>query len=107
MRDVYSQQIAVADINATLLPLYTVPAGTVLIVRDIEAYNFGGVADKLYVTTLGAGRPTGFVWVVEGPASGVTSQWQGRLVLKSGDELQAQAVASTWSLMVSGYVLET
>lgn len=85
--------------------LYTVPAGYVAVVRDIEAWNFGGETDQLFTTANVPGPLAVAVWVTPEVAPNEWAQWKGRAVFNAGDILQAQASSSSWSLFISGYLL--
>lgn len=101
----YSVRLGAADVAAELVVLYTVPADYVAVVRDIEAWNFGGETDKLFTTANIPGPLAVAVWVTPEVATDEWTQWQGRLVMNAGDVLQAQGIASSWTVVASGYLL--
>jgi len=82
--------------------VYTVPTGKVAVIRSIEfgaqsapansaAVNLFGVAEIASIETVNQYR---------------TVHWDGRTVLDAGDVIAVQAIAGTWSFIISGYLLD-
>lgn len=89
--------------SGAVTTLYTVPAGKVAVLRDVEATSVGTTV-TLYVLVLG-----GVVlreW--SSTSAGQSFPWTGRQVLNAGEALNAYAPTSQqWSLLVSGYLLDS
>lgn len=86
--------------------LYTVPAGFVVVVRDLEVYNFSSSAIVQVQVQLGvSGSTSGVLAFVNNVASQVCAQWKGRAVVNAGESLVAFSTGSSFSMLVSGYLL--
>lgn len=102
MTALYSTQFAAGtEAGGSTTVVYTVPTGYVAVVRDIEvgaqsppansvAINYAGVAEIYSVDTITQYR---------------TAQWRGRVVLNAGDTINVDAIAGTWTYIISGYLL--
>lgn len=100
----YSTQFAAVTLSANnFTNLYTVPAGDVVVVRDIEVYF--GVPTSIFNFQVGAPGSTTIAWYIANPASNTWQQWGGRVVVPAGQSLWAYSVASSTQLIVSGYLL--
>lgn len=93
----YQGQCAVADGTKTL---WTVPAGAVDIVRDIDAFTVTPGAVVLYLRTDGSS------WTAL-PSAGISTplSWRGRQVLEAGQTFDVSVAVGTVFLRVSGYRL--
>lgn len=102
MAIVYSRKLAAGTINAGVNNnVYTVPAGTTTIVRDIEVADVLALAGLILITQ-------GGIWIASftGTAAQYASyQWTGRVVLNAGDVINVDAVSSDWTYRISGYEL--
>lgn len=90
---------AVADTN-----LYVVAAGTTVVLRDIEIYNYSGAVQALSLSVLVSGANFKCLQLPL-PVGIQTTQWQGRIVLEPTDILQGHCTTVDNFLYVSGYVL--
>lgn len=82
---------------------YTVQPGFLLVVRDVSAYNGGGVVStNLFVKVAGAQTFVYFQTVPGG--GGAAFHWDGRVVLGPGQTLEANTNGA-WDVTVSGYLL--
>lgn len=85
--------------------VYTNPAGHTTVIRQITAYNAGGVTDAVEVAigTPGNAFP---IWHVGNiaPASSSLS-FEGRVVLMPGDNIYVATGAGAWNITISGYDL--
>ena len=102
---IYSTLLYSASAPNGSTPAYTVPAGTTVVVRDIEAFNSQGAATALSVTRNVSGLVTSFIYVVEALGAQTWSQWKGRAVLNPADVLEVNTGAVGVYLHISGYVL--
>lgn len=103
MATLYSTQFAAVQGLVASSHTYTVPAGFIAIVRDIDAF-----ADTSGTSTF---------LVARGPASNVffyaefllattsSKEWRGRQVLNTGETLVLQAGPAAVDVMASGYLL--
>lgn len=101
---VYSTLLATFNTTTAQVTYYTVPAGTTVVIRDIEATDFSGVANTLFIQ-IGV---TGFTQTVIEPQTSASVrwvQWKGRLVLPAGGILQSASSSAGHSVAVSGYLL--
>ena len=80
-----------------------VPAGKVMIVREIDGYS-GDIGGP---TVFFEDTATGGTWFVrQGAALTTTSfQWEGRIVFE-GDGFTVRVDSGAWDLYVSGYLLD-
>jgi hypothetical protein len=88
--------------------LYTVPAGDVVIVRDLLYYiDYDQTSALIGVTVLPESGSDQWVYlslqVV--PVPGTVYHWQGRQVLTEGMELLAVNLAAEMNVRISGYRL--
>lgn len=102
MAIVYSRKLAAGSINAGVnVNVYTVPAGTTTIVRDIEVAAILAAAGLLLVTE-------GGIWIAsftEAATQYASYQWTGRVVLNAGDVINVDAISNDWTYRISGYEL--
>jgi hypothetical protein len=87
--------------------LYTVPVGMVVVVRDLEVYNFSGAVINQVQVQLGiSGTTSGVLAFVNNVPASECAQWSGRSVVNAGEELVAfSTTAGNFSMLVSGYLL--
>lgn len=81
---------------------YTVPVGVTTIIRDIEVTNFNVANETGGLAITGLVVVTWFVNL----ATSQHFQWQGRVVLNSGDQLEVHSTNATVGWVVSGYELQ-
>lgn len=103
-RAVYSTRFLAVAGGADASETYTVPAGFIAVVRDIDV-TLSGDASALAQVALESPNLV-FAYI---PASGTASeswQWQGRQVCNEGETLAAVLSTDTFgSIAVSGYLL--
>lgn len=103
MAGVYSTRFYIGVLPTALTTVYTVPAGRVAVLRDIDGTN--GVAGDQYLLLYIAG-----FFVLNLDANGASSglaryyNWRGRQVLNAGESIQLQASAGG-DIALSGYLL--
>jgi hypothetical protein len=102
MAAIYSTQLAAgSQASGTTSVVYTVPAGFVAVIRDIVfgaqsppansvASNIAGVAEIYSVDTVTQYR---------------TAHSEMRVVVNAGQSINVDAIAGTWSYIISGYLL--
>lgn len=88
-------------------PVYTVPAGFVAILRDVDVYNNSLVFAELFLEDSEFGNT---IWRVDNnafiPGSSIgSSQWRGRQVFTEGNGFLFNASSGTWDVRASGYLL--
>jgi hypothetical protein len=105
-QQVYSTRFVKTLLTGTNTTYYTVPAGTVAVVRTmtvawVSLARAGGVAQVLL------NGANSFVWIVPIAASTAASDhWEGNMVLPAGELLRAAATATgTIFLTISGFLL--
>lgn len=83
---------------------YTVPAGFIFVIRDVEANNQAAGENNCYIqitSTPGVG-----LLAINNPIEPAKStQWQGRTVLNPGDVLAVGASSASLYVTISGYLL--
>lgn len=82
------------------------PSGFVAVVRDIQAQNLGATTDSLEVDTEVAGPVEVVIARFNAIAQNDHPIWTGRVVLNAGQQISSATLGNTWSLLVSGYLLE-
>ena len=104
----YSTNLYTGPASAELMTLYTVPAGYVAVVRDVEYFNSSGdTIDDLYVVAEVPGPLAATFAYVASLASNAGAQWQGRVVVPAAGFLEVGAYGSGLLLIVSGYLLSS
>lgn len=102
---VYSTQFAAGTQTMPNEPIYTVPAGTVIVVRSIDTHSHTGDAHANLGNTanpslLGVGQVTA-------GDSTFYCQWRGYQVFNAGEVLHFDSNAGDADYIVSGYLLYT
>lgn len=101
---IYSQQLFLGQVAAAQTILYTVPSSTVTVIRDIEICNQGAVADLIHFVIGASG--TLRTWFTSSTLnSNQSAQWQGRVVLLTGQTIQSVTGGQAWNIAISGYEL--
>lgn len=103
---VYSTQLYAGEAPSGLTVVYTVPSNQVAVIRDIEAYNASAGSLAFSISVEVSGSTKAFVWVQGSAGAGTWSQWRGRAVLPTGDELAVSTGGSGIYVLVSGYLLD-
>jgi len=103
-RTVYSAVFYAASGISSPVTMFTVPAGEVWVVRDIDAYNNAGasMSDIYFVDSVSNGT---FFYGKVAAASKDTVQWRGRQVFTFGGGAYVNPNGSNWDVRVSGYRL--
>jgi hypothetical protein len=103
---VYSKRFfAISTVPGTPEPHYTVPAGSVAILHDLEVFYFGSTVGTLLWLVL---LPSFQVVQFKSAAAGWWSQWQGRIVFQAGESFGVYgAPGDEWNAIASGMVLLT
>lgn len=105
LRPVYSVQlIAVAPALAN--NFITVPDGSVIVLRDIDAHEVGGTTGGQLAVDGPAGN-TLFVFTRTSGTVPQNFQWVGRQVFNAGESFNFRVVSGTWDVQASGYLLAT
>lgn len=101
---VYSTRFIAATMASGLHSAYTVPAGKVAIVRDVDVVSQGST----FPTTLGLYAPgvSAFLFVVTLASSALWAGWRGRQVFTAGEVLDTYDAYGGSSIFVSGYLLD-
>ena len=86
---------------------FTVPADYIVVVRDIEFLNFSGADCIASVSGVVPGPLGAIIWYDDAIPSAVSVQWQGRVVLPTGTELQWSSTTASAVMTVSGYLLSS
>lgn len=101
----YSTSLFVGPVLPSPYIAYTAPSGVVIVLRDCEFYNGGAVPTTCNLNLLRSGSFAGVaVWANNVPAGGF-AQWEGRVVLEAGDQLQSGVTVSGVRATLSGYTL--
>lgn len=80
---------------------YTVPAGFKAVLRDLDAYNGGGVISTSVFLEGNNGQS---IWSDSSSAQAKVSQWRGRQVIEPGETITLTTTGA-WDITVSGYLL--
>jgi hypothetical protein len=101
----YSKQLFLGSVDTVGQVLYTVPAGYITVVRDIEVLHVSSDSGTFSIYDQGPGSSAATIWFV-GVADLAWAQWKGRAVMNAGDQLIASVSdAGTYQAIVSGYLL--
>jgi hypothetical protein len=99
---IYSTRIAEGTASSGSSPVvYTVPAGNVLVLRDISLAQTSGTPGLMAVAL--SGGPAAYT--VSASALYVTEHEEGRWVFNAGDEIVVDAVSGDTNYFLSGYLL--
>ena len=102
----YSTQLFAGTLPANGTTVYTATASSTTIIRDIELYNFSAGQLSGGVNVAASGGSLKAVLHPNTPlASGESWQWQGRVVLVTGDVISSGAGGSPLICCISGYEL--
>lgn len=102
---VYSTLFFLGTVGVTQITAYTVPAGYVAVIREIDARDFSGAVNGLYIASNVSGFGT-FTWsFLSNVAGGDAVQWKGRTVLPAASTILLAAGAASFQAAVSGYLL--
>lgn len=102
---VYSTRFAAVTLSAAEPALYTVPAGYVAVIRDMELTNQTGANVSFAIDLTSPGPLTATIYYDGSFPLASWFQWQGRVVLNAGDVLGASASSYPVGLVVSGFLL--
>jgi hypothetical protein len=100
-QSVYSTRFLAIAISSSP-GIYTVPAGYVAVVRDIDAWSSGGILVNWRVSLSGDPAFAGGQFTIE--ALDQFQAWRGRVVVPAGESIQAIADGPR-GLVVGGYLL--
>lgn len=99
----YSTQFAAVDgLGAGVTTLYTVPAGYVAVVRDLNLNDASLGSHSAVVFEGGSGAR--LLSVLSSVASG-DNPWTGRQVFKAGQTIDLSVSGGAWAVLMSGYLL--
>lgn len=102
---IYSAQLyTAATLPTSLTTVYTAPANSVVVVRDVEYYNYSGVQATLAIN-IGAPGSNGLVLFDTVPASVPSRHWEGRVVLAPNGTILISSSSASFAVTISGYVL--
>lgn len=103
MAGIYSTQFAAgSQASGTTTVVYTVPAGKVAVVRDIVVGAQNAPANSVAINYAGVAE----IWEVGTIAQYSTAHFEGRVVLNAGQTINVDAIAGTWTYIISGYLLD-
>lgn len=85
-------------------PIFTVPAGFIAVLRDVDVYCNGIGGEELFLEDSTYGN-TFARWDILTPADSGSKQWQGRQVFNPGGGFVFVATVGTWDVRASGYLL--
>jgi hypothetical protein len=100
----YSTRFWIGQLPTAWGSLYTVPAGYVVVLRDMEFTNYtaSALTVSLAVETSGTGGV--YLYTASVPANAHV-QWTGRTVMDPGDVLQGLSSSGGLAALISGYLL--
>jgi hypothetical protein len=101
---VYSSRLFAARLLvAGAHTLYTVGAGNVVILRDLDVVQAAAFSSELYVYD--GSSQVSFAYY-SSPANVTYYSWRGRQVFSAGETIKCFVVGSgQWDLIASGYIL--
>lgn len=103
---IYSTQLAVGSFSpGPGVVLYTVPAGSVAILRDISLEHLAGTESNRAFVYVNSGGITVRIVLAQDVARDYITQWQGRTVLEPGNQLGIGVITENFRVIVSGYLL--
>lgn len=104
MAAIYSVQIAAGtQATGTSSAVYTVPSGSVLVIRDICVGAQSAPANSVAINLSGLAEVVAFETVTQYQ----TAHWEGRAVAEAGQVVSVDAIAGTWTYLISGYLLSS
>jgi hypothetical protein len=102
---VYSTRFGAGLHTGAAATFYVVPAAMTVVIRCVTAYNAGASSDAFELSV----NVSGFVipiWHISGIAGASSSEeFQGRVVINAGEQLNVATGGQPWSYTVSGYLL--
>lgn len=101
----YSTRFAAGEGTGSGAVVYTVPAGYVAVIRDIELLSGSGTTDEVVIDATVPGPLNVVIWLHIFGAAFAWAQWAGRAVLNAGDEISVTAPADGSTYLISGYLL--
>jgi hypothetical protein len=104
--DVYSTQFYVGAAPTAATSLYTVPADSTAVVRDIEFWNGSGAVVPIQIGIYSARGAQAIVFGNESVPNNSWVQWQGRAVYNAGDIIRSLANSQNQLLFISGYLFQ-
>jgi hypothetical protein len=103
----YSTLFFSGSLTTANTTVYTVPAGNVIVLRDVEFRNTGTGTDDLVIGWSGAPGFAGYYLPCHGVASNAAAQWEGRVVLPAQSVVLAHANFGAGEAVISGYLLSS
>lgn len=103
----YSTNFFAGVLPTSFETLFTVPAGYVAIVRDIEVLNNNADAADISVYAEVPGPATGAIFGDTDLAGGAWTQWRGRVVVPAAGLIVAMSSVSSCNAAISGYLLSS
>lgn len=103
MAGVYSIRLFAVSLTGPTSPtVYTVPAATTVVLREVDAYVPDVSPTPLFFVLSTVPATAFFLTASAGPAS---VQWRGRLVMPAGESLELSLGGGNWRVYGSGYLL--
>lgn len=102
MSTIYSTAFFKGNVVSGSPQTYTVPAGYVAVLIDVDVDGYINTASGLYV-----GSGANLWMVISGIAVSAHQhiQWQGRIVLNAGESIKAAVASGNCYVAASGYLL--
>lgn len=101
---IYSTNLFTGLLTPTNRVLFTVPAATVCVVRDIEATPVTGPANQISINAVVAGQGV-TIWLPPPANAYEWLQWDGRVVLPSSSTIDGNSTFAGTQVIISGYLL--
>lgn len=102
-RSVYSTRFSLSSVAVPgPSTLYTVPAGHIAVLKDVDYYQTAGAASFLFI---GEGTAALFPIALSTPAGVNSAQWRGRMVFQAGETIAQKNGGGTFSITLNGYLL--
>lgn len=103
MAPIYSQKLFNAVVTTTGdTVVFTVPAGTTVVVTDIDVLLTNSAAGQVSFVRLGA---TALLYHNSAAIEEINQQWVGKQVLNAGDTITFRFHGTAANLAITGYVL--
>jgi|SRR5215469_2460644 len=83
-------------------PSYSVPAGTLIVIRDIQARIAANATLLVYLDS-----PRNLLIAMSGGSATVDAHWEGRQVVNAGEAFHIESAVGTLQGALTGYVLAT
>lgn len=102
----YSKCLFSVTSSTSPVDVYTPPANTVSVLRDLEVTNQSGAADTINIFIQAIpGFAAAFIAKYVDSTAGQWHHWEGRVVIPTSSSIMLYSGAAGWTVLGSGYEL--